>query len=113
MSGSPGDVEAPRRRFIKNVAGVAAVIPLHALATAPVAEAAGTALPASPAASSAPAPASVLPDGYQFFSAEEAAFVEAVVSTMCPADDLTPDGVACGLATYMDRQLAGGFGNGE
>ncbi len=32
---------------------------------------------------------------------------------MCPADDLTPDGVACGLATYMDRQMAGGFGNGE
>jgi gluconate 2-dehydrogenase gamma chain len=54
-----------------------------------------------------------VPDGYQFFSGEEAAFVEAAVTTMCPADDLTPDGVACGLATYMDRQLAGGFGTGE
>jgi gluconate 2-dehydrogenase gamma chain len=35
------------------------------------------------------------------------------VTTMCPADDLTPDGVACGLATFIDRQLAGGFGNAE
>jgi len=113
MSETPADVEAPRRRFIKNIAGVAAVIPIQALATAPSAEAAASAPPASPSAGSAPGSVSVVPDGYQFFSAEEAAFVEAAVSTMCPADELTPDGVACGLATYIDRQLAGGFGTGE
>src|SRR5258706_9185580 len=79
LSDIPGDVEAPRRRFIKSIAGVAAVIPIHALATAPVAGAAASALPVPPAAASAPAPAPVVPDGYQFFSAEEAAFVEAVV----------------------------------
>jgi len=109
MSEIPADVETPRRRFIKNVAGVAAVIPIQALAIAPIAAAAASA----PSAASAPAPESPVPDGYQSFSTDEAAFVEAVVSTMCPADDLTPDGVACGLATFMDRQLAGGFGNGE
>jgi gluconate 2-dehydrogenase gamma chain len=32
---------------------------------------------------------------------------------MCPADHLTPSGVDCGLATFIDRQLAGGFGHGE
>src|SRR6185437_1569742 len=32
---------------------------------------------------------------------------------MCPADHLTPNGVDCGLAVYIDRQLAGGFGKGE
>ena len=112
MRDMPGDVAAPRRRFLMNVAGAAAVIPIQALAAGPVAGAASAALPASsPAAALHPAPA--VPDGYQFFSAEEAAFVEAVVTTMCPADELTPDGVACGLATFMDRQLAGGFGNGE
>jgi len=47
MSETPVDVEAPRRRFIKNIAGVAAVIPIQALATAPSAEAAASAPPAS------------------------------------------------------------------
>ena len=43
---------------------------------------------------------------------EEAAFVEALVNVMCPADALTPNGADCGLAIYMDRQLAGDFGKG-
>jgi gluconate 2-dehydrogenase gamma chain len=106
MSDISNDGATPRRRFIKQIAGAAAVIPIHALAIAPSAKAAENALPAS-------APATPLPDGYQYFSAGEAAFVEALVTTLCPADELTPDGVACGLATFMDRQLAGGFGNGE
>jgi gluconate 2-dehydrogenase gamma chain len=110
MSDRPTDVETPRRRFIRNAAGIAAVIPIHAFAAAP---AAGTSSIAPPAPPGSPAPAPVVPDGYQFFSTDEAAFVEAVVATMCPADGMTPDGVACGLATFMDRQLAGGFGNGE
>lgn len=50
---------------------------------------------------------------YLAFGPEEAAFVEAAVKVMCPADDLTPNGVDCGLAIFIDRQLAGGFGNGE
>jgi len=51
--------------------------------------------------------------GYQSLSPDEAGFVEAMVNIMCPADGLTPSGVDCGLATYIDRQLAGGFGKGE
>jgi gluconate 2-dehydrogenase gamma chain len=51
--------------------------------------------------------------GYQSLGPDEAAFVEALVNVMCPADDLTPAGVDCGLAVYIDRQLAGGFGKGE
>jgi gluconate 2-dehydrogenase gamma chain len=35
-----------------------------------------------------------------------------MVNVMCPADALTPGGVDCGLAAYIDRQLAGGFGKG-
>jgi len=50
---------------------------------------------------------------YQTFSPDEAAFVEAMVNLMCPADALTPNGVDCGLALFIDRQLAGGFGKGE
>jgi gluconate 2-dehydrogenase gamma chain len=109
MSDGPSRVETPRRRFIKGAAGIAAVIPIHAFAAEPVAGATATAPAAAGPAVSAP----VVADGYQFFGTDEAAFVEAVVATMCPADEMTPDGVACGLATYMDRQLAGGFGTGE
>ncbi|WP_394823329.1 gluconate 2-dehydrogenase subunit 3 family protein [Pendulispora albinea] len=50
--------------------------------------------------------------GYQSFGPEEAAFVEVMVNVMCPADNLTPNGVDCGLAIFMDRQLAGDFGKG-
>jgi gluconate 2-dehydrogenase gamma chain len=35
-----------------------------------------------------------------------------MVNVMRPADALTPGGVDCGLAAYIDRQLAGGFGKG-
>jgi len=36
-----------------------------------------------------------------------------MVNVMCPADSLTPNGVDCGLAVFIDRQLAAGFGKGE
>jgi gluconate 2-dehydrogenase gamma chain len=51
--------------------------------------------------------------GYQSLGPDEASFVEALVNVMCPADEFTPSGVDCGLAIYIDRQLAGGFGKGE
>jgi gluconate 2-dehydrogenase gamma chain len=68
-----------------------------------------TAATASPAAVPRPAPE---PAPYQFLGPDEAAFVEALVNVMCPADAHTPAGVDCGLATYIDRQLAGSFGQG-
>ena len=47
---------------------------------------------------------------YWSLSRDEAAFTEAMVKTLCSADHLTPDGAACGLATAIDRELAGDFG---
>jgi gluconate 2-dehydrogenase gamma chain len=49
---------------------------------------------------------------YDAFSLDEARFVEALVNILCPADELTPSGVECGLAAYIDAQLAGPFGRG-
>jgi gluconate 2-dehydrogenase gamma chain len=43
---------------------------------------------------------------------DEVAFTEAMVHVLCPADHLTPDGVTCGLAIFVDRQLAGEFDAG-
>jgi gluconate 2-dehydrogenase gamma chain len=51
--------------------------------------------------------------GYECLGPGEASFVEAMVNVMCPADELTPGGVDCGLAVFIDRQLAGGYGKGE
>jgi gluconate 2-dehydrogenase gamma chain len=95
VSDSPAASQSSRRTFLKGVAGAAAVIPIVSLAAAP-----------------APQPAP-LPPGYESLGPKEAAFVEAMVNVMCPADALTPNGVDCGLATFIDRQLAGGFGKGD
>lgn len=88
-----------RRDILKQIATAASAAQLSP--TVAHAEAA----PATPS----PAP----PEGYQSLSPDEAAFVEALVNVMCPADHLTPSGVDCGLATFIDRQLAGGFGQGK
>src|SRR5688500_11809472 len=64
-------------------------------------------------AAPATAPAEAALVGYQSFSPDEGAFVEALVNVMCPADNLTPNGVDCGLAIFIDRQLAGDFGRGD
>lgn len=69
--------------------------------------------PEGPAGTSQPPPSEPLAPGYLTFGPDEAAFVEALVNVMCPADDLTPRGADCGLAVFIDRQLAGAFGRGE
>lgn len=94
-----------RRRFLAGATGAAAAIPLlpHAAPAGAATTQAGAAEPANDAA----------PAGYQSFGPSEAAFVEAMVNVMCPADALTPSGVDCGLALFIDRQLAGGFGKGD
>jgi gluconate 2-dehydrogenase gamma chain len=51
--------------------------------------------------------------GYTFFTAPEAAFVEAFVDVIVPADELTRSGTDLGLATFIDRQLAGAWGKGD
>jgi len=61
--------------------------------------------PASTLSASAPEPALTL-------NPTEYAFVEAAVDTLIPADDLSPSGAACGVAVFIDRQLAGAFGSG-
>ncbi len=51
--------------------------------------------------------------GYQSLGLEEAAVTEALVEHMWPADQLTASGVELGIATFIDRQLAGAFGRGD
>ena len=42
----------------------------------------------------------------------EHAFFVTAVDIIIPADELSPSGSQCGVATFIDRQLAGAFGNG-
>lgn len=98
-----------RRGLLGAIATIPAVATLGAQSV--LADDAPAAAPAVSAAPAAAAPET--PAGYAYLGLEEAAFVEAMVDTMCPADDLTPSGTDCGLATFIDRQLAGAFGSGD
>jgi gluconate 2-dehydrogenase gamma chain len=59
---------------------------------------------------SAGPPAVVTPDGWKYFTPQEAATVEAVVDRLIPPDSETPGGKECGCAIFIDRQLAGPYG---
>jgi len=76
--------------------------------------AAATATPAIvPQSAQAQQPATPPPATYAFFNLEEAAFVEALVDHMVPADNLSPKGSDIGINIYIDRALAGAWGNGD
>jgi gluconate 2-dehydrogenase gamma chain len=105
-------VDFARRNVLRKavaVAGTAGLVPgLPGMMQAVTATARAN---TAPGASNAALPPPTL--GYQSLSRDEASFVEALVSIMCPADDFTPNGIDCGLAVYIDRQLAGAFGRGD
>jgi len=94
-----------RRDFLKGavVGGAAAAGGTAAIATPEIARAQQAA-----AASAAPETA-----GYAFLNLDEAAFVEALVDHMIPADEVSPKGTDLGVNVYIDRALAGAWGKGE
>jgi len=70
-----------------------------------------TAKPAAKPARRPPAPAlGNEPEAYTYFTAPEAAFVEAAVDRLIPADDLGPGAKACGVAFFIDQQLEAQYG---
>src|SRR5947207_15868971 len=92
-----------RRHFLKQAAAGGA-----AAASVTVGIAAADQADAQQPPAAAPSPA-----GYAFLNNEEAAFVEALVDHMVPADDLTPKGTDLGINVYIDRALAGAWGKGD
>ncbi|CAJ0681264.1 hypothetical protein R82526_01148 [Ralstonia mannitolilytica] len=71
--------------------------------------------PSAPAAAQAAAPTPA-PDAAEhvslFFNADERAAVDAIVARLIPADELGPGAKEAGVTTFLDRQLAGMFGQG-
>ena len=98
------DETIPRRRFLlgAGIAGTAVATGLGQTEPA-VAQAQGPA--AAPPATPQPEPLLALNE-------TEHAFVVAAVDTLIPADELSPSGSDCGIATYIDRQLASAWGGG-
>jgi gluconate 2-dehydrogenase gamma chain len=86
-----------RRDFLKSavVGGAATAVPT----ILPEAAQAQTAAPAAP--------------GYSFLNTDEAAFVEALVDHMVPADELSPKGTEIGINVFIDRALGGAWGKGD
>ncbi len=80
---------------------------------------AGTALAATMASPAAPAVADNAPaapspgdEPLLTLTPTEHAFFVAAADTLIPADALSPSGSDCGVATFIDRQLAGAYGSG-
>jgi gluconate 2-dehydrogenase gamma chain len=89
-------MDANRRTFMKTLGAVGA---------------GGLVAPAAAAADAAP-PAAAPTVSYIFFNSVEAAWVEAAVNRIVPADELGPGGVELGIAAFIDGQLAGAYGQG-
>ena len=96
-----------RRRMIKTIgaAMLTAGLPLEIAKTDEHAAAIAAATP--------PVGATTPPITYVFFSTEEAAFIEAAVSRLIPADEQWPGALEAAVPNYIDKQLAGAWGRGE
>jgi len=96
-------VKRDRRRFLKGLTALSAaaghVGPVTLASAGFAAEAATGAQAAAP--------------GLQFFTAPEAAFVDAALARLIPADALGPGAREAGVTAFIDGQLAGGFGRLE
>jgi gluconate 2-dehydrogenase gamma chain len=100
-SNRPDDANPiPRRNFLLG-AGTAVATGL-----APAAQA------QTQAPQTAPAAAPPGPEPLLTLTATEHAFFVAAADTIIPADELSPSGSDCGVATFIDRQLAGAYGSG-
>jgi gluconate 2-dehydrogenase gamma chain len=95
-----GDETIPRREFLKGaMVGTAAL-------------AAGNPAPAAAQTPAAAPPAAADAEPLLTLTATEHAFIIAAADTIIPADELSPSGGDCGVATFIDRQLAGAYGMG-
>jgi gluconate 2-dehydrogenase gamma chain len=66
-----------------------------------------------PSAAVAATPAPAQPTTYLFLKNDEAAFIEAAVGRLIPADSQWPGGIEAGVPNYIDKQLGGAWGAGE
>jgi len=108
------DNDAPpagrRRIFLKQVAAVVGAAPLaaHAAASASATDAA-----AARAGDARSSNGESLPNAWLFFNADEARTADAALARVIPADDNGPGAREAGVVVFLDRQLAGAWGQGD
>src|ERR1700722_19479489 len=93
-----------RRSFVAGI-GAASMVPA---ASALSEEAAAPPPSHTPSGTQAATPAV-----YLFFTASEAAFIEAACERLIPADEHGAGALAAGVPNYLDKQLGGAWGAGE
>jgi len=98
------DDALPRRKFLLG-AGLAGT----AIAAGISEQAEAQPQPPAPAAAALPAADT---EPFVTLTSAEAAFIVAAVDTLIPADELSPSGSDCGVATFIDRQLGSAWGGG-
>jgi len=101
---------AGRRDFLKLVGITGA-----AVSSLPLSETVSAAMPAAHKAHNSVAACGprTISAGYEFFNTDESAFIESAVDTLIPADTVGPGAAELGVATYIDRQMAGSYGKGD
>jgi gluconate 2-dehydrogenase gamma chain len=105
--------DVSRRALIK-ATGVVSVSILPRALSSTAASAQEHGVPsASSSAPSAAVAASAQPTTYLFLNNDEAAFIEAAVGRLIPADPQWPGGIEAGVPNYIDKQLGGAWGAGE
>lgn len=99
-----------RRGFIKfvGVTGAATTLP----AAADQAQAQTTAAHQETAEPQQKPAASSKKEGWLFLNSSEVGFVKAACEVLIPADDIGPGALEVGAPVYIDRQLAGAYGQG-
>lgn len=112
---SDSDQHRPRRlarRSILKMAVAGAAAGSLPFAAAQTME--GMTTPAKPGGSDRPDSAPVVaPVVYTFLNPQEAAFLEAAVATLIPADELGPGALELCVVVFIDRQLGGDYGRAE
>lgn len=69
------------------------------------------ALPWADGLTDAPEPAE--PGGWHYLNSDEVAFLTAAVDRLIPPDPTGPSASEAGVVVFLDRQLAGAYGNGD
>jgi gluconate 2-dehydrogenase gamma chain len=91
----------PRRNFLL---GASTAVAASLAPTAPSEAQTAQAKPVAPPAAES--------EALLTLTATEHAFFAAAADAMIPGDELSPAGSDCGVATFIDRQLAGAYGSG-
>jgi gluconate 2-dehydrogenase gamma chain len=108
----PPRAPVTRRRWLL-ASAAASALPITSAATAAAAALGAGEYPSFPEGSAdAPVPASEA-TAWSWFTQAEAAFMTAALARLIPSDDLGPGAVEAGVATFVDRQLAGPYGRAE